>query len=284
MITPHGASSQRSGALVAGVVLLAMLVPSPGETRADDAHSAGARPETARVTKETSGTKSSVLQMNLCNSGQASCYAGGAAIDEAIDRIQRTEPDVVTLNEVCRDDVARIAEETARLPVFHPVGDGNDNPVTCTNGADYGMGVVGGSAGHGTPETDRGWYTEQDAGEQRGYLCATFGRNTACTTHLSVNAEVARAQCQGDEWPLRGKHAERIVLGGDLNLRDEETPSARDCVPRGFFHEGDAAEGEPLGGLQHIIASSTNFDYAGHETLPMKHTDHPALVMRLRTT
>src|SRR3954471_5826586 len=48
-----------------------------------------------------------VLQMNLCNSGMAvgSCYSYGRAVDEAVGKIHRYRPELVTLQEVCRDDV-----------------------------------------------------------------------------------------------------------------------------------------------------------------------------------
>lgn len=41
-----------------------------------------------------------VLQLNLCNSGYAGCYRGGASISEAVTQINSRVPDVVTLNEI----------------------------------------------------------------------------------------------------------------------------------------------------------------------------------------
>ena len=46
----------------------------------------------------------SVLQMNLCNSGWAGCYTG-RSVREAAAVIRAERPDVVTLNEICRDDL-----------------------------------------------------------------------------------------------------------------------------------------------------------------------------------
>jgi hypothetical protein len=45
-----------------------------------------------------------VLQLNLCNSGDAGCFTG-RAVDRAAAVIRAEEPDVVTLNEVCRGDL-----------------------------------------------------------------------------------------------------------------------------------------------------------------------------------
>ena len=52
------------------------------------------------------------LQMNLCLSGMAGCYPRDRydqAIAAAVDAVRRTGADVVTLNEICRADVRRIA-------------------------------------------------------------------------------------------------------------------------------------------------------------------------------
>ena len=54
-----------------------------------------------------------VLQMNLCNSGKASCYTGRALAQAAV-VIRAEEPDVVTLNEVCHNDIANLGQAMAR--------------------------------------------------------------------------------------------------------------------------------------------------------------------------
>src|SRR5437763_13110532 len=48
-----------------------------------------------------------MVEMNLCNSGYAikTCYRFGRSIDEAVDRIHQLRPDVVTVQEVCEDDL-----------------------------------------------------------------------------------------------------------------------------------------------------------------------------------
>src|SRR5687768_11855024 len=56
-----------------------------------------------------------LLQMNLCLSGRAGCYAEvayPAGVEDAVALIREARPDAVTLNEVCRSDVARIARRT----------------------------------------------------------------------------------------------------------------------------------------------------------------------------
>src|ERR687895_482410 len=68
-----------------------------------------------------------LMQMNLCLSGLAGCYgktAYPAVVEEAVAQIREADPDAVTLNEVCRTDVARIARRTGyhrrSLHVAHP--------------------------------------------------------------------------------------------------------------------------------------------------------------------
>src|SRR5437773_6914471 len=48
-----------------------------------------------------------VLQMNLCNSGMAiaSCYTFGQSVTEAVQKIHEYPPELVTLQEICRDDL-----------------------------------------------------------------------------------------------------------------------------------------------------------------------------------
>src|SRR5690606_29976807 len=63
------------------------------------------RPTDVTVDALPSGYAFETLQLNLCNSGVASCYAGGRSIGEAISVIANESPSLVTLNEICRSDV-----------------------------------------------------------------------------------------------------------------------------------------------------------------------------------
>ena len=65
----------------------------------------------------TSGSSSPspwrVLQMNLCDSGIAGCYTG-RSVAEATALIRAEKPDVVTVNEICRDDIAALSRALSR--------------------------------------------------------------------------------------------------------------------------------------------------------------------------
>ncbi|WP_326615371.1 hypothetical protein OG949_41410 (plasmid) [Streptomyces scopuliridis] len=146
MTNQRGKHARRTlGAVVATTALIA--TPGP-------ANAASAR---AAVSVDFS-----ILQMNLCNSGKAGCYEDGRSIDEGIIRIRRTSPTVVTLNEVCRNDVARMAKETGRRGVFMAAGHRDGGLYKCKNGRNYGIGILAGRPYEHAPQVEKGWYPQQD--------------------------------------------------------------------------------------------------------------------------
>jgi hypothetical protein len=225
-----------------------------------------------------------VLQLNLCNSGFAGCYAGGRAVPEAAALVEAVHPDMLTLNEVCRGDVQRAllgAMERAWpgewvFAAFHPAWDRRrDGPLRCVNGDQYGVAVLGHTArvDWAGVAVRGGIYPVQDPGspEERGWVCASAAAYTACTTHLAAgSAAVALAQCRyllgtaaGDGTPT--------VLGGDLNLTDGGRPGVGDCVPPGWQHTGDGA-------VQHVLGTGgATLDRT--RTVHMAHTDHDACLV-----
>ena len=129
-----------------------------------------------------------VLQMNLCDSGLAHCYTG-RSVPEASEVIRAETPDVVTVNEVCRDDVAAL--ESALTGSDGDGGGGGGRGVVvsafqaawdrrtgtalrCRNGRPYGIALVARLAA--TPQgydAVGGTYPMQDPGspELRAWLC-----------------------------------------------------------------------------------------------------------------
>jgi hypothetical protein len=232
------------------------------------------------------GTPSRVLQLNLCDSGIATCYTG-RAVARAGAVIRAEQPDLVTLNEICQEDLYPLDRAFADVhgggtvvSAFKAAVDrrtGGD--FRCRNGRPYGIGllayVAGRSAGY---STDSGVYPDQDIRdpEERVWLCVyATGDFYACVTHLaSTSAAVALAQCRyllGTAIPgVRRPGGYRpTVLGGDLNLDD-----ARSCVPPGYVQRGD-------GGVQHILATD-DFAVDAAGTVDMaRTTDHPGLLVTL---
>lgn len=235
-----------------------------------------------------------VLQMNLCNSGGAkACYSGGEAVRQAVANIHRYRPHLVTVQEICRNDVhaaqgwGPLAQAMAdlhgrdRIRVeFTPARNRNTGDAYrgCVNGEMYGHAVIHQGTGR---EVHRGWYTNQGRSiEMRAWTCVTVvkGRLTACATHLSPNGELAMRQCRelmsivaSARWAQP-----EVFIAGDLNLRSgQDSPNdVRNCVSAGYDHRGDDS-------VQHVLfTGGIVWERGGHE--PMNGTDHPLLHARLR--
>jgi hypothetical protein len=214
-----------------------------------------------------------VLQLNLCDSGQAACYAGGAAVPEAAGVIRDTRPDVVTLNEICRRDLAALAPSmpgtayTAFQSVYDPAGGG---PYHCVNGDDFGIGVIARVEPGATPGVRGGRHPIQIArpDELRSWACVALPGRQVCVTHLvDGHPDTALAQCR---W-LLDRVAAPAVVAGDLNLTERGVAG---CVPAGWSSRGD-------GGVQWVLASPDAVP-SGTRRIPLRHTDHSGLLVTLR--
>ncbi|WP_394835520.1 hypothetical protein LVJ94_01160 [Pendulispora rubella] len=222
-----------------------------------------------------------VLQLNLCNSGLAGCYEDGKAIGEGIAKIDSQQPDVVSVNEVCEDDIARMGNETGYSAYFFPARKrtGSETPpYLCKNGHPYGIGFLA-RPDHGdlvnTPQYR--WYTNQDTGssEMRVMACGEYSEFVFCTTHLATVGSIAMKQCQELMTDAVAHAAHKpTVVAGDLNMRYQGAPNVQACVPSGFFRKGD-------GSVQHVIAQQSAFGFSSTRTLSMSYTDHPAFVVNL---
>jgi endonuclease/exonuclease/phosphatase family metal-dependent hydrolase len=234
-----------------------------------------------------------VLQLNLCNSGFASCYQGGKSVPEGSTVIQNNWPDVVTLNEVCSNDVPTLASTLANVYsggtvvwAFKAAVDrrtGGD--YKCKNGQSYGIGLLAHIPGtYSGYSTYSGVYSSQDtsSNEERVWVCvAATGNYYACTTHLaSTSGSVALNQCKylmNTAIPSVRSSAggyRPTVMGGDLNLKYGGWPyDAQSCVPSGYFRKGD-------GDVQHIMAT-TDFTFSSSKKISMTYTDHPGWFVAL---
>lgn len=235
------------------------------------------------------------LQLNLCNSGQASCYAQDRSPGEAAGLVDGYAPTVVTLNEICSRDVldpkapiraamamaARRDGDATVFALFTPaLAEASGLPYHCVNGDLYGIGIVGrGPAPQGPPE--RFVYRHQHSGrggEGRVALCTTVGRGyDVCTTHLeSDHVTIAASECRelmaesGDVDRFRRATGDRpTMVAGDLNLG----PAVAGCVPVGWREQGDR-------GVQHVLWTD-DLRFTATQRVPLHDTDHPALLVDL---
>jgi hypothetical protein len=230
-----------------------------------------------------------VLQMNLCDSGMAGCYTG-RSVAEAAYVIRADAPDLVTLNEICADDVVTLARTMADVfgedAVAHAFQAAEDRrtggPFRCRNGQPYGIGLLAHISSPGYT-TYGGIYPTQDTHdpEERAWLCVDAAADFyGCTTHLAnTSTAVALAQCvylldvAVPAVRLRGGYRPTVV-GGDLNLRYGGTPDVRACVPSAFLRKDD-------GGVQHVVATP-DFRVTWSRSSGMAGTtDHPSLLVGL---
>jgi hypothetical protein len=224
-----------------------------------------------------SGTELRVLQLNLCHSGVAGCFTGDAVMTRAVAVIAAVQPGLVTLNEVCRADLPWLAGQTGAVDHrFTPALKADDTPVKCTNGDDYGNGLLAWFPAEWDAPVTGVYAAQSSMTERRVWICMGYTGFVGCTTHLSTAGETALAQCMDVVGgPLATAAAGGpAVLAGDWNLKYKGDPDAQDCVPGGFYRKGD-------GSVQHVIASD---DLAFLETIVIDMdgtTDHPGLEVRL---
>lgn len=225
-----------------------------------------------------------LLQMNLCNSGIAGCFSG-RSVAEAAAVIRTGTPDVVTLNEVCRDDVAELeralaeAAGTTTSSRFQPARDRRTGrPYFCRDGGEFGIGVVSRTRSR---TASSGIHPSQDPRdpEERSWLCLDTGAGdpvTVCTSHLAyTDRAIALAQCRYlFDVVIAGLRARDgagpVVVGADLNLG----PDLRSCV------SGNAVTGSD-DGRQHVVTTS-GLAATGSRSIDLRgSTDHPALLVTL---
>ena len=235
------------------------------------------------------------LQLNLCNSGYAGCFQDGLAIPEGHDVITQVSPHVVTLNEICEDDVSTqlFAAMQEAWPddyvfwAFAPAASRDSGgPITCTDGQRYGVGILGhvpAASWAGFEFAGSRLENQSADNEMRAWACAYAADNYyICATHLeNDNGDVAIAQCNEVMNPIIpefwGTHGGQLptVLGGDFNLRFNGSPDVQDCVPQGWYRKGD-------GDVQHIMATS-DLVFESSEAFSMERTDHDAWLIRVVT-
>ncbi|MGW5240099.1 endonuclease/exonuclease/phosphatase family protein [Monashia sp. NPDC004114] len=233
-----------------------------------------------------------VLQMNLCNSGRARCYTGGRAVSTAVALVHQLRPDMISLNEICSDDIRVLKQAmsvahlaAAVVSAFTSAKDRpSHTPVRCQNGQEFGDGVV---VAVSSPARDArsysGVYPVQDPAdpEERVWVCIDLERRfAACTTHTaSADTTVALEQCRYlltsavPRITLR-YGGEPVILGADLNLAALGSPSPQSCLPDGYQRTDDA-------GLQNVVVSP-GIGVRSHSVIDMQGTtDHPGLLVDL---
>ncbi|MFD7444409.1 endonuclease/exonuclease/phosphatase family protein [Streptomyces sp. NPDC059909] len=247
---------------VAGLLLAPNAVAATA-TQSDEAWSQDAHPPY------------SLLQMNVCSSGVAGCYARTEypkIVDEVVDRIRANDVNAVTLNEACSGDVADIAARTGYHYRFATVIY-RGAPLPCKS--PDGRGVFGNAVL--TKEEIRASedapYSVFSGVEQRRWICVTTARGLdVCTSHLSTDGEAPGTtnsiQC-AELTQVLASRGRPTLFAGDVN---RQAP----CAPAQFWTLTDAAATQAPG-IQHVYG---NLAAPTLEIEPTTYTDHDALVVR----
>ncbi|PZG20075.1 endonuclease/exonuclease/phosphatase family protein [Nonomuraea aridisoli] len=256
-------SLTRPRALMLGGLTAAGLLLSPAAAMAQPGNAQDARPPY------------SLLQMNICDSGYAGCFARTQypkVLDEVVERVQADDVNAVTLNEACSGDVAEIARRTGYHYRFATVIY-NGAPLACkTPGGrgEFGNAVLTKEAIKASQDEP---YSVFSGVEQRRWLCVTTARGVdVCTSHLSTDGEAPgtanSTQCAelGQVLASRGRPT---IFAGDVNRRAS-------CAPEGHWTLTDAAATQAPG-IQHAYGTLTSPTL---ELEPATYTDHDALVIR----
>jgi len=220
-----------------------------------------------------------LMQVNLCLSGLAGCYAKAAypaGVEETVARIREARPDAVTLNEACGGDVALIARRTGYRVRFSRVPYGGEL-LRCVRPGRRGLfgdAVLTKAAITGSDNAD---FDAQAGLERRRWLCVTTAVDVdVCTAHLNTRSSVEvagnDAQCAELATLLARRAAARtVIFGGDVNRH----PS---CAPDGFWTRTDRSARQAAG-LQHVYGSGP-LRSPSAEVVPAAHSDHDVLLVR----
>ncbi len=243
----------------------------------------GGSSRAAAAMPPSAGALYTLMQMNLCLSGLAGCYAKveyPAGTQDVVARIREAHPDAVTLNETCSGDVALIARQTGyhlrfsrviyhgtRFACVKPRGRGIFGDAVLTKAA-----IV---------DSNSRPFESQAGPERRAWVCVgTHVGVDVCAAHLASPAsdEVAANAPQCAE--LRALLARRavahtVIFGGDVNRLSS-------CAPRGFWTRTDrAAHQDP--GSQHVYGTGSLHSPSAR-VQAAAHTDHDVLLVSAHLT
>lgn len=227
---------------------------------------------------EPSGSAVTLLQMNLCLSGQAGCYDAStraAVLDEAAAQILGHDPDAATISEACHRDVAELARRTGYELTFTGVDYGGA-ALPCIDPRGRGLfGIAVLTKDAVTATRNRALTTRSDPEERRWVCATTSGEVTVCTAHLSTRLTPGErtdneAQCGELRSVLAGyERTGTTMFGGDLNRTST-------CAPSTMWSARDTAASQSPG-LQHIYGSGS-LDESSVSVAEATHTDHDYLL------
>jgi endonuclease/exonuclease/phosphatase family metal-dependent hydrolase len=221
--------------------------------------------------------KVSLLQFNVCGK---TCHLGTAVVGDIENAVTSADPQplVLTLNEMCRSDYAKL---TADLPAYHGYFQ-TTLPRNCADGSDNGDVILVRTSS----VTYLGSWAlpRPGGGEARMVTClrtSVSGASrplVACVTHIDYHASNTAAQISAVATRAAGyAPANAVVVGGDFNSTPTSSPlnamySGSYPGGHGTFVEADSANHLRTGGG----SSSTYNQFTGCGGAPCPSASHPA--------
>ena len=275
MVRPCADRSGRSVALLLAVACGLVLALS----------GCGRSLETTAAASPSAGATYTLMQMNLCLSGLAACYAKKveypAVFEEAIARIREAHPDAVTFNEACRGDVAQIARRTGYHLRFSTViyyG----KPLPCIKPGDRGLFGDAVLTRAAIQSSHSQAFATQAGPEQRRWLCVSTRIGVdVCTAHLASPEpdEVAANAPQCGE--LRALLARRA--GPPAPSSSGATSTVSPPAPRPASGPAPTGPADQDPGSQQVYGTVA-LRSPSARVVPAVHTDHDVLFVRAHLT
>lgn len=198
---------------------------------------------------------------------------GGQKRQSMVDVLNTYQPDAMTVNEGCEEDIAAVAQATGYT--YQKVDLGGGQGRQCTPNGERGVAVNAVLAKRFQNATPEGGYFQ--SGGARAWMCSMVEDVRMCTAHLSLPSQGPQpAECNILRARLRDRSARPTIFAGDTNYN--HTYDKTNCMPTGFYGLQDIEyqqKPNAQSGMQQIYYSDdlTRNDTCGH--MPeVAHTDH----------
>ncbi|MDX6299457.1 MAG: hypothetical protein QOF53_671 [Nocardioidaceae bacterium] len=215
-----------------------------------------------------------LLQMNLCLSGEANCYHRTnhlATVEEAAGQITQQDAQAVTMNEVCSRDATNVARRTGYDVRFAAVLVSHKR-LRCVNPGRRGVFGIAILTKDSVRASHGEAFKAHDGHEERRWLCVDTATSvTVCTAHLGTRGSAQGRRANDAQCVELGtvltRYAEggTAVFGGDVNRH-------KPCAPATMWARRDSSALQQPG-IQHIYGSPSLDVVATHAAVA-SYTDH----------
>jgi endonuclease/exonuclease/phosphatase family metal-dependent hydrolase len=232
---------------------------------------------------EGGGSASSTRTIKIVHwniAGAVLNYGFNDVMDKVLDEFEARKPDVISINEACRDQIEYLRDELrhrgyAATMQFSPSGNLNAACVHSpgTNTAQQGPAIIAVAGGsNGQSHYWRGTQSVDGSGD-RGMACVTadLGKPVRlCSLHIATDDNEAAGQVESmiGRWRDAFRDNPHLIIG-DYNASPDffKAKAPNLYAPAGTFYEADAPANQATHGegkLDYIFMSKNHFEERGH--------------------